>query len=111
MSDHPIHNTDGVTASMVDSIGDDVQVGRQPEQPQAFAAPSSGDPYAVPPDIHNHAKSEPCESCKKELGVMRAALIILAIIIGALAMVYLAQRRGHAHGDGNKNASAPIADD
>jgi hypothetical protein len=42
---------------------------------------------------------------------MRAALIVLALIIGALAMIYLAQRRGHQHGDGNENASAPVAND
>lgn len=111
MSDHPIHNTDGVSAKMVDSIGDD-EVQGPSVPPQAFAAPSSGDPYATLPyeEPHDHKKGA-CESCKKELGVMRAALIILAVIIGALAMVYLAQRRGHTHGGSDENASAPSTDD
>ena len=106
MSDHPIHNTDGVTAQMVESLGDDTPAA----PPQAFAAPATGDPYAVAPSVQGHEPSGPCASCKKELGALRAALVVLAVVIGLLAMLYLAQRRGLGHGHSDENASQPNSD-
>lgn len=105
-----MHETDGISAKMVDSIGDDDIDPSRAQPSQAFAAPDAG-PYRVPEDMKAHDPNGPCASCKKELGAMRAALIVLAIVIGALAMIYLAQRRGHSHGDGNQDASAPITND
>jgi hypothetical protein len=90
-----INDTGGISAKMVDSIGDS---GVQEGQPSA--PPSAAYDYGtLPVDVHNH---NGCADCKKQIGILRSALIVLALVLGALAMIYLAQRRANGHKHGNE---------
>ena len=91
-----LNSTDGISGHMVDSIGDDDI--RQPPAPPAREVVMTD--TAPPPVTHE------CD-CKKQVGVMRAALVVLAVIIGLLAMLFLVQRRGHGHGSSEEDNSTP----
>jgi hypothetical protein len=86
-----LNDTDGITAKVVDSIGDDDMSATTPYQ------------HTHPDEVAPTSQTPPCSDCK-QIGVLRACIILLALVVAAFTLLYLAQRKGfggHHHEEQN----------